>query len=291
MGAAAVVVLVALVLVVRWLRARRAHGLSVALLDALARAASPAGRVWIDGMRAELHAIEDPAQRRGFTRGCLWAFLIAPAGDDSGTLLRVTTIGCLFGAAGLGVFAVLHYPALRDDRAWIVWVTMFGCGLVLYGIAAFQIAKLAPASTQRIGIIAGLPAIMAAAYAASSNSAVSVAAAMAPTVLPAIAALWSLRTERNTARALVAASTCALIAGLAFFSGFAGATYATSSGTPTAMMLREYATSGIHNYRAWTVGDNLGGACFMLIVLPLVGLALAVFACNLAPWRGRPATA
>jgi hypothetical protein len=101
------------------------------------------------------------------------------------------------------------------------------------------------------------------------------------TLLPVIAAVCAVRRDRNADSGVVAAVCCALVTGLLSFVGYAAGTYATADRRPTAALLHEFARSGTRNYRTWLVGDNLGGACFMLIFIPTVGIVLGLIASRL----------
>src|SRR5262249_55691941 len=130
-----------------------------------------------------------------------------------------------------------------------------------------------------------LAAAVAAVFVATSDGAASVAVATASMSLPAWGALVMLCTRRGVERAFVAATSSAVLAGLAFFVAFTATTYAPSTPAATSATLHEYASSGMHSYRAWAIGDSLGGACFMLVFVPIVGLALAGIACEFAARR------
>jgi hypothetical protein len=59
------------------------------------------------------------------------------------------------------------------------------------------------------------------------------------------------------------------------FVGFMTTTYAMGAPTPTSQTIRAFAVSGAPNYTTWAIGDALGGACFILLLLPTAGSALA----------------
>jgi hypothetical protein len=279
---APVVVITALVVAVRWAAPhRRSGGLGMVVLEALREVSGPARRAWIDAMLAESHTIEDPRERRRFTRGCARAVLAAPAAPDSTPLLPRVAVGAsVAAAAGLAVFGLVHYPGLRQGSASMVYVAVFVVGLVLYALAGAQTANWGTASSQRAGVVAAVPAVASAWIAASSNSAASFAVAMVCVLLPGLAAVWVVR--RHGAGAGVAAvAVGALTTGLLFFIGYVTTTYATGSGTPTGVVLQEFTHSGLHDFRTWSIGDNLGGACFMLLFVPLVGAAVGLLAARI----------
>jgi hypothetical protein len=271
-------------------RARRrsaASGLSVQLLRSLARVAPPERREWIDAMLAEHDAIDDPARRRQFARGCLRsALLTAPGARDNAALLVNSTIGLgVAAAATLAAFGLVHYPGLRDDGTWIVYLTVFVIGLAGYALAGLTAATLGSPHARRVGVLVGVPAIVLSWAAIEYSAPVSGGTAMIVTLLPAVAALWALRQDGNPDDGVVAAVCCALVTGLGSFVGYAAGTFATVDRRPTAALLHAFAESGTRNYRTWMVGDNLGGACFLLFFIPAVGIAIGLLAARLAAPR------
>jgi hypothetical protein len=88
-----------------------------------------------------------------------------------------------------------------------------------------------------------------------------------------MAAYLVARVDRRWTSGLVAGTTGALVAGLPTFIGFAAATYVTAGGVPTDLMLEEFRRSGSAGYATWAIGDNVGGAVFMLGFVPLLGAA------------------
>lgn len=264
-------------------RRSAASGLSVALLRLLARVAPPDRRGWIDAMLAEHDAIDDPAQRRRFARGCLRSALLAPAGRDNAALIVDATVGLgVTAAATLAGYGLVHYPGLRDDWTWIVYLTAFVVGLAGYTVAGLSADTLGSPGARRVGVLVGMPAIVLSWAAIEYSAPVSGGTALIVTLLPAVAALCALRTDRNPDSGVVAAVCCALVTGLGSFVGYAVGTYATAGRRPTAALLHEFARSGTRNYRTWMVGDNLGGACFLLIFIPLVGITIGLVAARLA---------
>jgi len=280
---APVVVITAVVVALRWAAPhRRSGGLGMVVLEALRQVSGPARRAWIDAMVAESDTIDDPRERRRFTRGCARAALAAPAGPDTTPLLPRAAVGLSAAtAAGLGAFGLVHYPGLRQGSAWIAYVSVFIIGLLLYVLAGAQTAKWGTTSSHRAGVVAAAPAAACAWYAASSDSPASFAVAMVCVLLPGLAAVWSVRRHGTAGAGIAAAAVGALTTGLLFFIGYVTTTYATGSGTPSGVVLREFTHSGVHDFRTWSIGDNLGGACFMLLFVPLVGAAVGLVAARI----------
>jgi hypothetical protein len=142
-------------------RRSAASGLSVALLRLLARVAPPDRRGWIDAMLAEHDAIDDPAQRRRFARGCLRSALLAPAGRDNAALIVDATVGLgVTAAATLAGYGLAHYPGLRDDWTWIVYLTALVVGLAGYTVAGLSADTLGSPAARRVGVLVAMPAIV-----------------------------------------------------------------------------------------------------------------------------------
>jgi hypothetical protein len=109
---------------------------------------------------------------------------------------------------------------------------------------------------------------------------IAFACAMSTSLLPALAALVAIRREPRRADGSIAAGCCALTAGLATFIGYVFVTYTTDGGTPSARLLDDFRRSGARDYRTWVVGDNLGGAVFLLGFVLIVGIALGLIAAH-----------
>src|SRR5262249_37426226 len=117
--------------------------------------------------------------------------------------------------------------------------------------------------------LVGVPAVVLSWSAVVYSGPVSGATTLVVTFLPAVAALAAVRREGDRDSGVVAGVCCAVVTGLLSFAGYVAGTYATSERHPTAALLHEFAQSGARNYRTWMVGDNLGGACFLLIFIPV----------------------
>jgi hypothetical protein len=286
MIAAALILIGTAVLIVRAARnPERARGsLAFQALRATSQISTADRREWFDAMLAECSSIDDEGERRRFARSCLRGAFFVTSGDGTSSALLIV-LGALIAVAGsLAVYALAHYPGLRSGTAWIVYFTGFLGGLVLYFVAGVYAAGLGSANARRIGILCGLPALPFCWACARFNGAWTGAIGMSTLLLPALAALLAIATERSRSSATAAAMSAAVVAGLLAFIGLAATSYSMSSNHPTAMMLREFRASGEHDYRTWMVGDNLGGACMMMLVfIPIIGLPLGLLAARLAP--------
>jgi hypothetical protein len=284
--ATAIVVIGMAVLIARAARnPDRARGsLAFQALRATAQISTNDRREWFDAMLAECSSIDDEAERRRFARSCLRGAFFVTSGDGTSSVMLIV-LGALIAVAGaLAVYGLAHYPGLRSGGSWVVYLAGFVGGLALYFIAGVYAAGLGSATGRRIGILCGLPALPFLWACARFNGAWTGAIGMSAVLLPALAALCAIAAERSRVSATAAAICSAVVAGLLAFIALAATSYSMSSNHPTATMLREFRASGVHDYRTWMVGDNLGGACvMMLLFIPIIGLPLGLLAARLTP--------
>src|SRR5262249_36367693 len=100
--------------------------LTVTVLHRWAPLAAEPPRSWMHALPAQHDAIDDPAERRRFARGCVRAALVAPGGGDGATLLmRGAVAAAIASAAGLAAYGLVHYPGQRDDLSWLVYLGLF----------------------------------------------------------------------------------------------------------------------------------------------------------------------
>jgi len=286
--ALALVVVGAIVWIARAARAREnpREPVGLQLLRATAQICSADRREWIAAILAEYESIDDAAERQRFARSSLRGVFFVGSGTSTAVLGVIGALTAV--AAVLAVYALTHYPGLRTGASWLVYLGGFLAGLVGYFIVGVYAAGLGSANARRIGIVCGLPALPFAWVAARYSGAGSVGIGMSTLLLPAIAALCAITAERSRASATAATICSAIVAGLLAFIGLAATSYSMTSNHPTAQMLREFRASGLRDYRTWMVGDNLGGACvMMLLFVPLVALPLGLLVARLAT-RDRP---
>jgi hypothetical protein len=124
-----------------------------ARLLSVATAGLPSPRAeWGAAMRAELAAIDHPADRHWFAMSAGWAAIRSGIGP------RTVTIALAIGLAAAGVTVVLSRLSLADDRTGILLQTLFVPPVVLFGVSA--IAARA-GGTFRAGIELGGLALVA----------------------------------------------------------------------------------------------------------------------------------
>jgi hypothetical protein len=252
---------------------------------------APSARVWLEAMRAEYAAIEDPRERRRFARGCVTALFAGPVPSDAtGLAMRSAVAVAIAAAVALAAFGLLRYPGLRSG-AWLVYVAVFAAALCLYALLGSRFALVGPARARRVGLLIAVPAAGLAAVAAAASGPLSPMPALVLPALPAVAGFLAARRHGSAVSGVAAAATCAILAVLLAFVGFVSVTYAIDGGSPTPALLAEFHRSGTHDYATWAVGDNLGGAVSMLGLVLVVGIILGVAAASLAAPQQRTAPA
>lgn len=245
----------------------------------------PAAEGWLEAMRAESAAIADPRERRQFVRGCSKAIVFGRLPRDRMTTATQSVVAVAITIAiGLAVFGLLRYPGLRSGW-WAADVAVFLVALGVHGALGGRLALLGSPRARRIGLLAALPAAGMAAAAAESSGAVSYTLALAVLALPAVAGSTAARLERRVGSGVVAAGTACVLASLLTFIAFVSVTYIENGGAPTPTLLAQFHHSGVRDYATWAVGDNLGGAVFMLGFVLLLGASLGMGAASVAPPR------
>jgi hypothetical protein len=265
---AVLVIAIAMVVV----RARRGDGLAGGLLETIGRMSTGLERDWIDAMLAEAESISDPGVRRRFLGGCVWAALRRPRRTRGASAVGGAIIVPVAVAAALAVIGLVHYPWIRAGQWWPVYPAVVAGVLALATAAWWYAARLASGTALRVGLSLALPVLLCSWLAMRSASSLSVAFALVPGVLPALAVLWIVYRDGDRDRASVAAVCGAVVVGVMFFVGSAATTLiAPSPRNP--VLLAEFAKTSAPDYRTWAVADNLSGAAFMLVLLLVVGLA------------------
>jgi hypothetical protein len=216
--------------------------------------------------------------------------LRTPGRDGTpGSVLGSLSVAVL-AAAALAAFGLVHYPGLRSGSLWILYASAFAVGLIGYAVLGWQVGRLGTGRAHRAALVCAAPALPCGWWIAGDDGVHSYGLYLLLAVLPVVAAWWVVRRERDPGHGFAAAVQTALLAGLFFFLGFVATSYARGTAAPSAADLHRYATSGIDGLRAWAIGDSLGGACFMLIAIPLTGLCLAAVFCSLLARHGPRST-
>jgi hypothetical protein len=278
-AAGLIIVLAAIVIA----RRRSSDGLAVDVLQRLLDLSPPARQQWISAMVAEFDVLDDQRSKRRFARGCLRAVLFTAGPSDRTATVTSGLIDLLAACAvSLAFFGLVHYPGLRDGWAWMVYLALFLAIVAAYTFAGVHVGRMGSPTARWAGTLAGTPAALCGWWIAQSNGGAIGFAAMLVIALPcAIAAAVVAKRQRRMDLAVVVAMCAALSAGLFAFVSYVATTYATLA-PPSDALLQEFARSGAHDYRSWVVGDDLGGAVFLLLFVPVLTTVLGLVAARLA---------
>jgi hypothetical protein len=263
------------VFVVVWIAWRRPGAGVGAASSALlgVAAASDSGDEWRRAMLAEHDAIEDPAARRRFARGALVAIIRSPATGGGGEL----SVVALFASAVLAIAAtaLVRYPELRSQESWLVYLAGFLFGVLCYVVAWLLVRHVGAPSDRLVGVATALPAVGLGWAVGALSGPVPGLLVLCTVGLPAAAVAIDRVVRKDHAAPLAASLTCVLATGLGFFCGLVAQTLASNGGTPTLSLLAQAHREGYRSFAAWSVGDALGGACFMLAIVLVVGGVVA----------------
>jgi hypothetical protein len=244
---------------------------------------------WGGAMCAELAGVEGSRARWAFSLGCARAAIGMriraglTASERGGNGLRAFMLTAIAAAAGLAVYGLLRYPALRSGFATWTALAVFFALMLGYVAAALTLSRgaTAGAATARShgiagGLVVGAAWLMVAAPVAPAEIErhlvfVPVAVALlGPAVVGAVAG----RASRDARAAAAAALWSGLSGGLLAFIVWLTTTYVRDGRPYDAQMLRDFHRSGSRDLTAYAVGDNMGAALGMLVIIPAVALAL-----------------
>jgi hypothetical protein len=261
----------------------RSQGLTVAALRAAARLSPRRQREWIEAMIAEHDLIADDRTRRHFAMGCLWAVVCHGGRADSTAVVASGVVG--LGAASavvVAIYGLVEYPGVGAGWVSAVYLVVFGVLVAFYALAGFRLVRLGSGLARTVGLLAAAPAAVGAWWAARSDSVLSIGGSIVFVIPVAIAAGSVARRRRRADDGVVAASCGGVAAGFVTFLVYAVTTYATNGGPVTPTSWREFAQSGAHDYVTWAVGENLAGAVFLLLIVPVLATLLGLLAAKAA---------
>lgn len=265
------------------------HGIAALLLRGLVGVSPAAERSWIVAMLAEHDALDDPRVRRRFARGCIRAMLRPRRDLDATATLGGRLIGvAAVGAFGLAAWALIHYPYLRTGWLWIVMTAVVVVALTGYAVIGVWLSKMGSRSTRWAALVASTPAIVVGWWAGHNSGVVGSTTVLSIAIPICVLGAGVARSERHRDRAGVAVGYAGIAASLFTFVSYVATTYVTGGGRTTAPLQEESAQSGARNYRDWVIGDNLDGAVFLLLVVPLVAVTLGLLAARLASRTAPP---
>ncbi len=281
-----IVVVAALLLSAVWLALRcRGSNDSVGALVLRAMVGGlPTGeQSWISAMLAEHDSLDDPRARRRFARGCLRAMLFPGRERDLYAKLCGGLIGAAaIGSLGLAAAGLIHYPGLRAGWLWVVVTVVFAVSVAGYAVIGIWLGQVGSPSTRLIAMTAATPAILIGWWAAHTAGVVSSMTVVVLAIPSVIVGAAIARSHRHHDQAVIAVGCAAVTSGLFAFVAYTLTTYVTGGGPATTSLLQQFSQSGATDYRTWVVGDNLDGAVFLLLFMPLVGGALGLLSARLA---------
>jgi hypothetical protein len=269
----------------------RGDGDRAAAVLALAVRGLPAGRAdWGRAMVAELDAARGPRERRRFSRGCaravavmrLRAALGGPHRDGAG--VRAVVLAAAAAALALAGYGLIRYPLLRADAGARVSVVVLLAVLLGYAVCAIGLSRgttAAAAGARRLGLLGGLAvgaAWLMVAFPTPSLKAWVAAPLLVAVLAPAGVAVLAGRASGDARAATAAALWCGLVGGLLVFVVWVTATYLQDGGPFDPQLIRDFHASGARDLTTYAVGDNLGGALGMLVIVPVVALAFGSLA-------------
>ncbi len=247
----------------------------------------PAGdEDWGRAMSSELEHVRGSRARWRFSLGCVWAAISIqttaairrPA--PGATPIRTVVFGGIAGALALVTWGIVRYPGLRSSSG--VWPSLAAFVGVLAVYAAITLALSSSASSherlaRRYGLGGGL-AIGAAWFVVLSPTALLkewVALPLAVALLgPACIAALTGRAARDAKAATHAALWSGIVGGLVVFVVWVSAAYLQDGGPYDAGLVRDFHRSGAPDLATYAVGDDLGSALVLLLLVPTVALAL-----------------
>ncbi|HEY3614352.1 MAG TPA: hypothetical protein VGK92_11630 [Gaiellales bacterium] len=277
---------------------RGAGGDLPARLLALAVAGLPPAQAeWGAAMCAELAAVRSPRARWSFAAGCLrvafvlrlGASVLAPGRGGRG--VRSLVLAAVAAVLALGLYGVVRYPALCAGAAGWAAIAAFVAVLGVHAACALALTRgggRGHALARRSGVAGG--AAIGAAWLAivlpgafpKELVALPLAAAL---LVPAAVATFVARRTGHVRAGADAALWSGLVGSLLAFAVWVSATYASDGRPYDAQLVRDFRQSGAHDLAAYAVGDTLGAALGLLVLVPLVALALGSLGARLAAPR------
>lgn len=252
-------------------------------------------------MLAELAGVRGARARWRFSSGCsrvaiaqrLRASLTAP--DRGGRGVRALVLAAVAATVALVALGLVRYPGLRAGRsAWLALAAFLLIALA-YALAALTLSRGSSpqaAAARRYGlatgIVIGAAWLLILAPAEVSKSLVFVPLSVA-LLGPVAVAVIAGRATRSARAGTAAAIWSGLAGGLLVFIVWVTVTYADDGRPYDSQMLRDFHHSGSHDLAAYAVGDNLGAALGLLVLIPVVALAAGSLSGRLAA-RPAPAT-
>jgi len=254
---------------------------------ALAVRGLPADRAaWGQAMLVELDEVRGARARRRFSFGCIRAATamrikaaFSPR-DRGGEGARTVVLSTVAAAFVLGAFGFVRYPGLRAGAG--AWVAGGSLLVLLLGHAACALTLSRgttpeAAAARRHGLVGGLGVgaawLVVLAPTALLKAWVAVPLGIA-LLVPAVVAASTRRALGDARAASGAALWSGIVGGLFAFIVWLAATYARDGGPYDPQLIRDFDRSGAHDLATYAVGDNVGVALGLLVIVPTVALAV-----------------
>jgi hypothetical protein len=251
---------------------------------------------WGNAMLAELGEVHDARARWRFSVGCIRAVAALRlratlfAGNRGGDGVRAVVLGSALAALVLAGYGLVRYPGLRTGGSSWASVAFLLALLLGYAGCALGLSRgtTAPASTaRRNGLLGGL-VVGAAWLVILAPTSLFKAWVFVPLLVallcPASVAVATGLTSRDARAARAAALWSGLVGGLLVFVIWVTATYVRDGRPYDRQLVRDFHRSHAHDLATFAVGDNLGAALGLLLIIPLVALALG----SLGAYYARP---
>jgi hypothetical protein len=278
----------------RELRARDDRDRAAAMLVIAVRGLPAERADWGRAMVSELDEARGPRARWAFSLGCVRAAAAIRARTTlggrhrDGLGVRAVVLGAVAAALALAVYGLIRYPLLRADVGARGAVAFLLVMLLGYAACAFGLSRGSiPAAVvaRRYGMVGGLVVgatwLVAIFPPAPVKEWVFVPLAVA-VLGPASVAILAARASRDQRAATAAALWCGLVGGLLVFVVWVTGTYVAGGRPYDPQLVRDFRASGAHDLTTYAVGDNLGTALAMLLVVPTVALAFGSLAARVS---------
>jgi hypothetical protein len=249
---------------------------------------------WGTAMCAELAGVRGSRARWVFGLGCVRTALALRlrarvlGRDRGGNGVRAFVIAGTAGALALSLYGLERYPALRAGSG--AWAALAALAVILLGYAALALSLTRGAGAEALvargagvagGVLVGaawLAIIVPGAF-PKALFAVPLAASL---LVPAAVATLVGRSTGCRRAGTDAALWGGLVGALLAFVVWVSATYASDGRPYDAQLVRDFHHSGAHDLAAYAVGDALGSAIGLLVIIPVVAVALGSLGARLA---------
>ncbi|MDX6535988.1 MAG: hypothetical protein QOD37_329 [Gaiellales bacterium] len=261
----------------------------------LAVSGLPADRAdWGQAMLGELDEATGSRARWRFSVGCVKAVMTLRARQSfggshrDGALVRTVVLGAVAAALALGGYGLVRYPLLRAGEGARASALMLLAVLLAYVVCALCLSRgMTPTAVvaRRYGLCSGV-AIGAGWLVVIFPSAPLKEWVFVPLAMvmlgPACVAALAARATGDPRTATAASMWCGLVGALVVFLIWVTATYLDNGGPIDPQLIRDFHASGAPDLTTYAIGDNLGGALGMLVMIPTIALAAGSFAARLA---------